>query len=57
MRSAPTVVYTNSAANGFPSTASTNNQVSTEQLTCSRVANASVNGGFFVDSITMSAEL
>jgi hypothetical protein len=57
MRTNPTIVYTNGGANGFPTTASVSNQISTEQLTCTRVANSTVNAGFFVDAITMSAEL
>jgi hypothetical protein len=57
MRANPTIVYTNGGANGFPTTASSSNQISTEQLTCTRVANSTVNAGFFVDAITMSAEL
>jgi hypothetical protein len=57
-RAAPTIVATNSDANGFPSTASTvagANTINATRLT--RIANASVNGAYFSDLITVSAEL
>ena len=57
MRVAPTVVYTANGSNLFPNTASSSNQVTFQQLTSQRSSNATGSGGYFIDSITMSAEL
>jgi hypothetical protein len=57
MRVAPTVVYTANGSNLFPNTASSSNQVTFQQLTSQRSSNGTGAGGYFIDSITMSAEL
>jgi hypothetical protein len=57
MRATPTIVYTANGASGFPNTASSSNQVTFQQLTSQRSSNATSSGAYFIDSITMSAEL
>jgi hypothetical protein len=57
MRATPDIVYTANGASGFPNTASSSNQVTFQQLTSQRSSNATISGGYFIDSITMSAEL
>jgi hypothetical protein len=51
------VVYTANGSNLFPNTASSSNQVTFQQLTSQRSSNGTGAGGYFIDSITMSAEL
>jgi hypothetical protein len=57
MRATPTIVYTANGASGFPNTASSSNQVTFQQLSSQRSSNATSSGAYFIDSITMSAEL
>jgi hypothetical protein len=56
-RAAPTIVTTNTFANGFPATASTVSDSSVVGMRCTRTANSSPNSGYFADSWTASAEL
>jgi len=58
MRAGPTVTTTNTDATGFPTTASSTagtNTVDAVRLT--RTSNSTVNGAYFADSVTASAEL
>ena len=57
MRATPAIVYTANGASGFPNTASSSNQVTFQQLSSQRSSNATISGAYFIDSITMSAEL
>jgi hypothetical protein len=56
MRASPTMSYTANGASNFPATASTTNQSTFQQVSFQRIANGT-GAGYFVDSITMSAEL
>jgi hypothetical protein len=57
MRAAPTMTYSNVAASGFPTTASTTNQVTASQVSWQRTSNGTTNGAYYAEAPTMSAEL
>lgn len=57
MRANPTIVFTNTNANGFPTAVGTNGGVGSTFILETRTANAAVNGGFFSSAYTADAEL
>ena len=57
MRATPTLVYAAVGQQSFQIAASVTNQVTFQQVSFGRSSNATAAAGFFIDSITMSAEL